>query len=286
MDLGQAYATLGVDESTPLDEVRRRFRMRAQMLHPDRHLNQADLRREAERAMAELNRAWETVQMADRSGSRRIPAQEPDEADPQRRLPLVGECDMCGARPATQVTLKQVTGQILFWKQRTLKCEVCRGCGLNLFRELQSATLVTGWWGVLAPLANLVAIKGNLGARTTVLRLAPPGERDPNVSTPFPPGMPAVIPVTHRPAPWFASVGAAVLAGALIAANAQEVPSEPIDPTAAEVCLDADGYELDCDSDEAVWQIDGEVTSEAECRPSQTAFEDGQGLIYCASAQE
>lgn len=36
MVLSRAYAILGVEATTPIEEVKQRYRMRAQMLHPDR----------------------------------------------------------------------------------------------------------------------------------------------------------------------------------------------------------------------------------------------------------
>ena len=65
------YAVLGLDTPATAEEVRAAYRARSMLLHPDLHEGRpAGVRREAERAMAQLTEAYETLT---RSG----PAQDP-----------------------------------------------------------------------------------------------------------------------------------------------------------------------------------------------------------------
>ncbi|MCA1984737.1 J domain-containing protein [Nocardioides nematodiphilus] len=149
MDLQMAYATLGIDEGVPIREVQQRYRARAQMLHPDRVQGSPKLLDEASRAMAELNAAWEVVADADRRGARHQKTRgfEHAEQEPLRTAGQ-GECDSCGSFPAALVQYRVVVGTVLFWRTRGVTLELCRTCGLSMFREAQAETMTKGWWGM------------------------------------------------------------------------------------------------------------------------------------------
>jgi hypothetical protein len=57
----------------------------------------------------------------------------------------------------------------------------CRDCGLAVFRKRMSATLLTGWWGIISFFTNFGAVIGNLAARSELMKLGPatrePGAR-------------------------------------------------------------------------------------------------------------
>ena len=64
------YAVLGVDRSATDDEVRAAYRARSLLLHPDQHHGRPDhVRREADRAMAQLTDAYHAV-LAERASRR------------------------------------------------------------------------------------------------------------------------------------------------------------------------------------------------------------------------
>lgn len=68
---------MGVSENTPMEEVKQKYRARAQMLHPDKITDPA-LRKEAQSAMQELNHAWETIKLlAAKPGASTIGFEEP-----------------------------------------------------------------------------------------------------------------------------------------------------------------------------------------------------------------
>ncbi|MET9437365.1 hypothetical protein [Streptomyces sp. NPDC006551] len=51
----------------------------------------------------------------------------------------------------------------------------CRTCGLSLYRQMTSDTLVTGWWGLLSFFVTPFVVLGNvLGARGALRRLPEP----------------------------------------------------------------------------------------------------------------
>lgn len=141
MDLERAHATLGVDASSPLKDVGAAYLARAKMLHPDRQGGDAPMRREAERAMSQLTEAWDTVQRA--GENRHIPAEARADVgwDPpaELRLPVVGECDLCGSRPAKAVSLRSVTGRLVFFRWMRLEQELCRACATAMYREAHDA---------------------------------------------------------------------------------------------------------------------------------------------------
>ncbi len=85
------WTVLGVAPSATYAEVRRAYLVRSQLLHPDRHQGSGpDVMAEAERAMRELNDAWNTVRARfDPTGE----AAEPDAGEAWRD----GDTDRQGA---------------------------------------------------------------------------------------------------------------------------------------------------------------------------------------------
>jgi hypothetical protein len=61
VEIQHAYAILGVTADTPLADVKKKYRARARMIHPDT-VSDPSLRAEAEQAMTELSQAWATIQ--------------------------------------------------------------------------------------------------------------------------------------------------------------------------------------------------------------------------------
>ena len=296
MDLARAHAVLVVDSSTPHDEVRQRYRMRAQMLHPDRQGGHPDLLAESGRAMAELTEAWAAVQEADRSGNRHrvAPASTPGPAPDPTRLPFVGECDLCGCAPAAPLTLRRGAGMVLFRRTYAANLDLCRRCGLSMFRETQSRTLVWGWWGVIAFFANLANVFGNIGAiRSHQRHLAPPQYRDPAVISPLPPGLPLSKPIHRRVAPMLVSIAVPLLllgmtASALGNAGTGTSGGDGGTPTVDMVgtCLTWNGNQVSCADYGAQWRITRETPYAASCADfSEKAFEAPDHRIFCATAR-
>lgn len=75
--MADPYAVLGVEPSATDAEVRAAYRARSLLLHPDLHEGRPEpVRREAERAMAQLTAAYDAV-FAERAGRKGDPAAVP-----------------------------------------------------------------------------------------------------------------------------------------------------------------------------------------------------------------
>lgn len=300
MDLRTAHATLGVESTTPLDEVRRRYRLRAQMLHPDRLEGDTDLSTEATQAMADLNVAWDLIREADRQGLRNrdsaltdSPSSAPT-AHSDARPPGLGECDLCGAHPAGIIEFRGVVGLLLFWRTKLMRLDLCRACAFSMLREVQADTLTKGWWGFIflgGYIATLWNVTGNiLRFRRHHRLVGPMVGRDPDVVTPIPPGIPPGPPIHRRPGPVLASGAAAALVGLLFyAATTDEDPSggpppaeERDPPPGVEVgtCFDRQALIVDCRSPEAYAVIASKVVTPEQCVAPYTALTLGEDH-YC-----
>lgn len=233
------YDVLGVPVSADKDEVRRAYRLKAQLLHPDRHAGMSEpLRREAETSMKTLNDAWNTL---GNPASRRnydfenglVQTEEP----PVWVAPNTGhgrpvaehECQVCGSYPAVDVVLRQETGKLIWRVRRRAEGRFCRDCGLALFRSTQNLTLMTGWWGVISFVVNFGSIIGNLGAWWKFRSLAGP-HRDlgveASVDEPLQPGSP----LYRRAGIWVAAVVLSVVALVITGETSPQGGSYPASP--------------------------------------------------------
>ena len=79
------YAVLGLEPPATAGEVRAAYRARSMLLHPDLHADRPPaVRREAERAMAQLTEAYEQLTAPGAAGGRR--AAPPPGASPVYRV--------------------------------------------------------------------------------------------------------------------------------------------------------------------------------------------------------
>ncbi|MFD3515989.1 hypothetical protein [Streptomyces sp. NPDC058657] len=84
-------------------------------------------------------------------------------------------CEVCGARPAAGVTVRSHQGMVVIMRTVTRRAVYCRTCGLAVYRQLTSSTLVTGWWGFFSLFVTPFVVLGNvLGARAALRRLSEP----------------------------------------------------------------------------------------------------------------
>lgn len=213
MSLEAAFALLGLDAGATREDARRAFRARARLLHPDRV--EGTSKPEAERLMAQLNEAWDLVDTDLRSRGtappiwrtappaahgandtaptprRSSPPPDPhhrpqERARPTRREPGEQECAHCGWWPAGPIRLRWITGLVLAWSSTPVDATLCRLCADATYADVQARTLARGWWGLLAPLAVVVAYVRNKAAVHDHRRLVPtPEYRSPDVTTPL-----------------------------------------------------------------------------------------------------
>lgn len=281
MNLSRAHATLGVDEKTSLIEVRARFRARARIVHPDRAGNEPGLLAEAQQAMGELSEAWAVIRSAEKAGTRAREREPDDGNDAYGRFPRLGECDMCGSAPAARISLRTVIGLFFLHRNNQLDFELCKPCGRSMFREAQSATLIRGWWGVVAPWLNIVILVQNVYKIRSHSRMNAPRSRDPEVMTPFPPGIPLARPVASRLGPWLATLAFLAVVGAIVI-DAVEAPAEQ-SPLTRQIgtCVASEGRAVECDDATAAYRIVEWVYLAKSCG-SMAVLTSSEGFMYCA----
>jgi hypothetical protein len=289
MDVATAYVMLGLERTASYEEARATYRARAQLLHPDR-ANEA-ARAEAERAMSQLNVAWDVV-LAD---LRERHFQAPPEPTDAARPPVDGECDLCGWGPARPITLRRTTGLIIVWRWARTRNTLCRRCGNAWYAENQAYSLVRGWWGIVAPVANVINMFRNrvaIGAHRR--RLGEPTDRPPGVVTLFSSPMPWRSP-WRRPSSILATLAASLVLGVLVAAWVDSTNGHPGSSTNVQIpspprgiggCVDSVGRAVWCGSPNAYWRLETTAASTQDCADAgyeESMTDEMSGQIYCAS---
>ena len=185
---------------------------------------------------------------------------------------------VCGATPATQVTLRSVLALAVFGVTSTVRGVYCRDCGLAMFRQRMSATLLTGWWGVLHFFINLGVVFGNLGERARLMRLGPP-MRNPGTGF-LDPGRPVFL-----RAGFIVSAAVLLIGGSslIIAATTPPVPFPAADQAYIGLCAQHSGNDwstVDCSG-----AHDGKVVSLAHtaegCPSEDSAAKLDDGNYTC-----
>jgi putative hemolysin len=286
MDLDTAHAVLGIGAEASLDDARRSYRSRARLLHPDR--SSEELRDTAEQAMATLNEAWATVR-------KRMPTTAAETVQqPPMRLPNDGECALCGCAPARDLTVRVTTGLVLLWRWRRMTIHACRGCADRVYADAQATSLVRGWWGIIAPLANVVNLVRNKLAVTMHRRaIGATGMRAPEVVSPI--SEPLRYRTYLRPLPILATIVAAVVLASLASSEWARIHPQPVGgtlpaPAVARsspigTCLSAPGLPVPCSDSSASFRIMMQVAAATDCDSAgySNAFTDrSDGTIYCA----
>lgn len=86
-------------------------------------------------------------------------------------------CIVCGRGPALDAKLRTVTGIVVAFRMRSITGTFCRDCGIAMARRTLDRTLVSGWWGLFAGVANWYAAAVDAGALGRFRRSpAPVGE--------------------------------------------------------------------------------------------------------------
>jgi hypothetical protein len=122
-------------------------------------------------------------------------------------------CRICGSTPAIDATFHRIKGFIIMMKTGTFIGPFCHDCGTAVFREAQSGTIRSGWWGAFSFFGSLFVIPRNLFVYRGIRSLAPPVPPQPSVRSSLPMGKP----VLRRPEIVLLVLGPLV-AGALIVA--------------------------------------------------------------------
>jgi hypothetical protein len=288
VDIATARAVLGITPDTDLASAQKVFRARARLIHPDQAPD--GIKPEAEKAMASLNEAWAVVRSHGQRSSK-----QPDSTDtarPQPRPPAAGECVACGSKPARKITLWTTTGLLILWRWRRFESSLCRRCADRMYADIQARSLTRGWWGIVAPLANLVNL-GRNKLQVTAHRRAVglPVGRASDVVTPLTGPLPCRSYV--RPGPILATVAAVVIGVALannelhrLAPQSAVQPIETTHVTGVGDCISGAYLAIACTDATAAYRFDEKAASANDCAEAGFAesFTDPRtGQVYCAS---
>lgn len=127
-------------------------------------------------------------------------------------------CRFCGSVPAAQVKFRGHQGLLVIMRFLHTTGPFCRDCGLGVFRQMTSRTLVQGWYSygsfVITPITVLV----NLFRRNTVANLPAP---QPNPHGPSRPPMDPGPRLLERPMTWLGLLIPFALIALLIFAASQ-----------------------------------------------------------------
>jgi hypothetical protein len=159
-ELRRAYATLGLADNATLTEARDAYLTWVGLLgdafvEPGTEDQFVPL----DLLHHELDLAWHAIEQAHQFGLV-FPRQ-------------VRGCEECAGSPAVRIKLHRVEPGGFGPRVRTTEALLCRDCGLRACRRTQLVTLRRGWWGVLAPFANLRAMSKNSTERAFLSRLEP-----------------------------------------------------------------------------------------------------------------
>jgi hypothetical protein len=91
-------------------------------------------------------------------------------APPEPKL----RCEDCQASPALTVRFRQTIGLLLAWKNKTFRPTFCRDCGIAFGNDISRRSLATGWWGIFAPVVNVLTLRGNARQIRRLRRLPAP----------------------------------------------------------------------------------------------------------------
>jgi hypothetical protein len=167
-ELRKAYVTLGLDEHATLSQARDAYLTWVCLLDHDRTpIAFVDPEAVPDLLHHELDLAWHAIEQAHHHGVL-FPRQ-------------ARGCQECTGTPAVRVQLHSVAPGGLRARTSTYAALLCRDCGLTAGRRIQRANLRRGWWGVLAPFANLHAIWRNTAELTFLRRVEAPTRRRANV---------------------------------------------------------------------------------------------------------
>ncbi|OIK04020.1 hypothetical protein [Streptomyces monashensis] len=116
--------------------------------------------------------------------------------DYSQQAPAGPGCDVCGAGPATRVTIRGHQGFLIVMRNLWRKGTFCQTCALAVFRKMQSDTMVQGWWGPMSMIITPITLLINLFALSKIRKIPPP-------MAAMGPGLDPGKPVLRRPAGMF-----------------------------------------------------------------------------------
>ena len=195
------YQTLGVAEAASRDEIKRRFDDLQFDLAPEQHSGASgDVLKDNREKLARVRTAYEVLgdfglraSYDETLRQERLPARNAA-LEKMPRPPGPNQCEICGHEPAIAIVLRRGVGMLLMRRRFTLRATTCRDCGMKRFRDMQNATLIQGWWGMISFFTNFYYIAENHKAYRQLRKLdnpkGSPGIVEATQSAPSHPGRP------------------------------------------------------------------------------------------------
>ena len=93
-------------------------------------------------------------------------SQAPQDLSVERRMavqrsPAEPSCELCGAQPAAEITLRRLTGAVILFSSYQSNPVLCASCGEVATAEMQKQTLAKGWWSASSAVLNPVVLATN-----------------------------------------------------------------------------------------------------------------------------
>lgn len=71
-------------------------------------------------------------------------------------------CALCGDYPAESIKLQSASSRIIWWNHQKIEKPLCAGCAEVVYYQMQSRTLIQGWWGPISAAATVFFSLANL----------------------------------------------------------------------------------------------------------------------------
>lgn len=215
------YDILGLSTTASPEQIKKAYRSKAFDLHPDRHVGASAAEIEAlTEKMSAVSEAYEVLSDPSLRSEydRRLRtgfSSNPHSAAPHARTPGLEECMFCGWGPAEIITLRQGVGMIITRRKGVVQGNACKLCAKSMFRHVQNATLMKGWWGLIAFFANIGYVLHNLGTLRSIAAMPEPSPPLEHLVTPLAHPMNPGRPLMKRAGIWV-SIIAFIAAGVIV----------------------------------------------------------------------
>jgi hypothetical protein len=271
------FQVLGIPSDATDAEITAAYRALAKRFHPDQHPGASPSEKhQFAKAMSRINTAYNTLKSASARAEYLAWLQQQITVT-QYRPPRSGECALCGSSPAAWFRFDQLKAWVIASALHTAEASLCRECALSYGRAKQNSTLLTGWWGVLAPFRNIAAIFRNARSLRVASTLGSPRGSAPDVVAMFPRPLHPGRSVFRRPGVWVSSI-VVLIVGGIAAGSASS--SQPGWVVGSCVKGFTTASPVSC-SEPHDGRIVAITSLAAACPSAAESYVEGDGSVYC-----